>query len=86
LRVAIASGDIAAVRSEAHTMKGSSSNLGAIHFSRLCARVSDICKSGELQRLPEMHAALETEFREHLTPALVRFRLELLHSSATSMK
>ena len=81
LQAAIERGDVAAVRHEAHTMKGSSSNLGASAFAQLCALLSTHCKSGELQRLPETCRALEREFQQRTAPALRKFRNELLLAS-----
>ncbi len=78
LRDAIEHGDVAAVRHQAHAMKGSSSNLGASAFAALCARLSGHCKAGELQCLPAMCAQLEQEFHECVTPALTQFKQELL--------
>lgn len=78
LRAAIERGDIAVVRHEAHTMKGSSSNLGATGFACVCAQLGDICKSGELHRLRAAYAALEQEFRMRVTPALEQFKRVLL--------
>ena len=83
LRAAIEDLDVAAVRHEAHTMKGSSSNLGATAFADLCAQLSAVCKSGELQRLPAVYAALEQEFRERTTPALQQFKQDLLRTDVT---
>ena len=78
LRVAIESGDVAAVRHEAHAMKGSSSNLGASTFAELCTQLGDLCKSGELPGLPGAYVALEQEFRQRVTPALDQFKQVLL--------
>ena len=83
LRVAIGRGDVTAVRHEAHTMKGSSSNLGATAFAEMCAQLSAICKSGELQRLPAAYAVLELEFRQNVTPALTQFKQALLQCGVT---
>ena len=81
LRAAIERGDVNAVRHEAHTMKGSSSNLGASAFAELCALLSTHCKSGELQKLRDTCQALEREFNERSAPALQQFKRELLESA-----
>ncbi|MBI3774113.1 MAG: PAS domain S-box protein [Gammaproteobacteria bacterium] len=83
LHAAIADGDTPAVRHEAHTMKGSSGNLGATAFAALCTQLSEICKSGELPRLPAAYAVLEQEFKLRVAPALLQFKQELLRSVAT---
>lgn len=83
LNAAIEHGDMAAVRYQAHTMKGGSSTLGATAFSAGCAQVSKICKAGELQRLPAACAALVLEFRARVAPALQQFKRELLIGSRT---
>lgn len=84
LAAAVAAGDTRAVRNEAHTMKGSSGNLGATAFAALCTQLSEICKAGELLRLPAAAMALEQEFKLRVAPALLQFKQELLRSVGAS--
>ena len=86
LRAAIERGVMPVVRNEAHTMKGSSSNLGASGFACLCTQVSDICKSGELHRLRAAYAALEQEFHLRVAPALEQFKQVLLQEGNPEWK
>lgn len=85
LRDAIERGDVQAVRNETHTMCGSSSNLGATAYVALCTQLNSLCKTGELARLPALYAQLAQEFHERVTPALIRFKQDLLqHDSAST--
>lgn len=79
---AIARNDQTAIRTEAHTIKGSCGNLGALHFAELCTEVSTACKTGNMSRLPELHAAMLREFNEHLVPALRQLRQDVLNTNA----
>jgi HPt (histidine-containing phosphotransfer) domain-containing protein len=54
-------GDAAAVRLVAHTLKSSSSSVGAVRLSQLCADMEAAAKQGRTAELPEAIAALSTE-------------------------
>ncbi len=77
MRNAIAANDYETARREAHTMKGSSSNLGAVTFSQLCALINDACKNGITHDLPAMCAQAAQEFESHVLPALSEFKKSL---------
>lgn len=77
MRAAMGSNDVPGVRAEAHTMKGSSSNLGATAFSAQCARIGELCKTDQWSLVPQAFDALEREFNFRVRPALLVFRAEL---------
>lgn len=80
LRNAIAANDLEVARREAHTMKGSSANLGATNFSNLCALINDACKQGRTDGLEAMFAKAAEEFEQHVRPALDQFRRNIAES------
>ena len=54
LRAAVASGDVAAVAFNAHTIKGSAANLGAVHVVEICKQIEDLpalTEAGTAERL-----------------------------------
>ena len=54
LRAAVAAGDTAAVVFNAHTIKGSAANLGAVHVVELCKQIEDLpplTEAGTVERL-----------------------------------
>jgi HPt (histidine-containing phosphotransfer) domain-containing protein len=80
LRDAIAANDLESARREAHTMKGSSANLGAMTFAQLCALINDACKHGRTESLQAMFAQAADEFERHVRPALDEFKRKLAES------
>lgn len=46
----------------AHTLKGSSSNLGATRLAELCRELMETGKAGVLVDMPQHVAHIETEF------------------------
>ncbi|MDQ4062339.1 MAG: response regulator, partial [Actinomycetota bacterium] len=62
LREAIGGGDATSVARIAHTIKGSSGNMGAAKMANICAELQDIGHSGELERAPMLVERLEVEF------------------------
>ena len=62
LRAAVAAGDMAAVQRTAHSLKGSSGNIGARALYDVCRRLDDDAKSGELARLPPLLARVVAEY------------------------
>jgi signal transduction histidine kinase/DNA-binding response OmpR family regulator len=69
LREAVDAGDAHSVERIAHTLKGSSGNMGAMGMAALCAVLQDVGASGELSRAPEVLEQLEEEFGR-VRPAL----------------
>lgn len=62
LKEAIESEDLPLVERTAHTLKGSSGNMGAKRMAGLCAELQDAGVSrGELSRAPELLGRLEAE-------------------------
>ena len=62
LREAIEGGDARTVERVAHTLKGSSGNMGAMRMAAVCAELEKVGGSGELRRAPELLERLEVEF------------------------
>ena len=62
LRSAVTSGDAANVQRTAHSLKGSSGNIGARAMYDVCRQLDDRAKSGELERLPPLVDALDAEY------------------------
>jgi HPt (histidine-containing phosphotransfer) domain-containing protein len=70
LRQAIKEGNAAVLWRVAHTLKGSSGNLGADHLSAACSELEKLAKTGAVDDADKLLAAVETELREaerHLT-------------------
>jgi HPt (histidine-containing phosphotransfer) domain-containing protein len=61
LQSAQAAGDAAGIRLVAHTLNSSSSSVGAVRLSQLCAEMEATAKQGRTAELPEAIAALSTE-------------------------
>jgi HPt (histidine-containing phosphotransfer) domain-containing protein len=69
MRDATERGDVQTVERAAHTLKGSSGNMGAKRMAALCGELQDASVSGDLTHAPELLEGLEVEFgRVH--PAL----------------
>jgi len=54
LRAAVTAGDAVQVQRIAHSLKGSSGNIGARAMYDVCRQLDDRAKSGELARLPPL--------------------------------
>jgi CheY-like chemotaxis protein/HPt (histidine-containing phosphotransfer) domain-containing protein len=59
--------DVAEVRSHAHTLKGSASNVGAMALSDASARLESLARSGDLGNASTLFGILEHEYRKLLT-------------------
>jgi CheY-like chemotaxis protein/HPt (histidine-containing phosphotransfer) domain-containing protein len=64
LREAIEAGDANSAERVAHTLKGSSGNMGAKEMAAICAELQDTGSSGDLTRAPELLEQLEDEFKQ----------------------
>ena len=64
LREAVAQGDADLARQQAHSFKGSSSNLGARQVSALCLELEQLAKAGNLAAVNERLDSLEDAFNE----------------------
>ncbi len=62
LRVAVQGGDAGAVERIAHSLKGSSANMGARQMARICEELQEAGASGELAEALELLDGLEAEF------------------------
>jgi two-component system, sensor histidine kinase and response regulator len=69
LQAAVESGDAQTVERVAHTLKGSSGNMGATRMSGVCAEIEASGASGDLARTPELLESLAVEFGR-VRPAL----------------
>jgi HPt (histidine-containing phosphotransfer) domain-containing protein len=69
LRKALEEGDTQSVERVAHTLKGSSGNMGAVKIATLCGELQDAGTRGNLSYTPELLERLEAEF-ERIRPAL----------------
>ena len=64
LRSAVRSGDAVTVQRTAHSLKGSSGNIGARAMSEVCRQLDDRAKSGDAARLHLLVEAVEVEYRK----------------------
>ena len=71
LRRAVEGGDALFVERVAHTLKGSSGNIGARGMAAICAELQEVGTSGDLARARELLGRLEEEFGR-VRPALER--------------
>ena len=69
LRGALENGDADTVERAAHTLKGSSGNMGAARMAAVCAELEEAGASGDLGRAPGLLARLEEELGR-VRPAL----------------
>jgi HPt (histidine-containing phosphotransfer) domain-containing protein len=69
LREAVEGGDAKSVERIAHTLKGSSGNMGAKRMAKICAELQNDGTSGDLRRAAELLGRLEEEFGR-VRPAL----------------
>jgi two-component system sensor histidine kinase/response regulator len=77
LRESVQAGKVHAVERIAHTLKGSSGNMGATRMAALCSELEEIGTSGDPSRAPELLKRLEEDFgrvRTALEAELVRRR------------
>jgi CheY-like chemotaxis protein len=64
LRDALASGEVAALRSAAHQLKGSAANLGALRVAELAFQVESRADSGEIDGVGDVLAELASALTE----------------------
>jgi HPt (histidine-containing phosphotransfer) domain-containing protein len=76
LQAAVLAGDAAQVARLAHSLKGSSGNIGAAAMLDVCRRIDDLAKAGDLARVTPLVAALTSEYH--------RVELEIKHLLRTS--
>jgi two-component system sensor histidine kinase/response regulator len=62
LRVAITIGDADAVNQGAHTLKGSSANLGARRMAQLCGDLEILGQTSDLAHAASILASIDVEF------------------------
>ncbi len=70
LQGSLAAKDASVFERTAHTLKGSSGNLGAMGLSRLCARLQDIGRTADWSGAAEILPLVEAEFRAVTTDLL----------------
>ena len=64
LRAAVHNGDCAAVKAEAHAIKGSSSQLGASAMAKMCFQMEQMGASGNISDAAGVLAQIEQHFVE----------------------
>ena len=64
VRVAMAAGDASQVQRTAHSLKGSSGNIGALAMYDVCRQLDDRAKSGNLVLLQPLVESLAAEYRK----------------------
>jgi HPt (histidine-containing phosphotransfer) domain-containing protein len=74
MRSSLEKGDLAAVRKEAHQLKSSSGNFGALAFSRLCQSLEDLGAEDSPARAGDLLNQLETEYARVSTALEKEFR------------
>jgi HPt (histidine-containing phosphotransfer) domain-containing protein len=57
-----ASGDLAAIRNAAHSLKSSSANLGATELSKMCGQLEAAARTGAIGADAPSAQAIETEY------------------------
>jgi HPt (histidine-containing phosphotransfer) domain-containing protein len=62
LRDAVARGDASAIEHAAHSLKSSSSNVGALTLSRLCAELEEMGRCERLTQATSMASTIELEY------------------------
>ncbi|QIN80288.1 response regulator [Rubrobacter marinus] len=62
IREAAAKGDAHSLERNAHTLKGSSQNMGATRMAALCAELQEAGRADDLSRAPELMDLLSAEF------------------------
>jgi len=69
LREAVATSTISTVQLQAHTLKGSSANIGANQLSMLSAELEQKAKNGDTDSMPGLLSKIESE-NQAVTKAL----------------
>lgn len=69
LNKSVKESDVASVERIAHTLKGSSSNMGATRMAAICDQLQYVDTSGKLSAAPALLEKLEAEI-EHVRSAL----------------
>jgi HPt (histidine-containing phosphotransfer) domain-containing protein len=76
LQEAVRAGDAAAAARVAHSLKGSSGNIGAGSMMDLCHRIDDLARAGDLAAVTPLLPSLTSEYH--------RAELEIKHLLQTS--
>ena len=74
---AVKAGNARSVERIAHTLKGSSGNMGATRMAAICSELEDIGVSGDFSKAPDLLKRLKVEsehVREALSVEVVRSR------------
>lgn len=62
LRAASAAGDRETVRKQAHTLKGSSAQVGALAMSNICQRLESCAREASAQEIDDLIGKIEVDF------------------------
>ena len=63
LQEILAKGNASAIEQQAHSLKGSSSNLGSRRMAEICERLEQCAREGQIEEAEEMLAELEKEYQ-----------------------
>lgn len=81
---ALTAKDDAAIRREAHTIRGNCGNIGAATLGEICVSISAACKENRWADVAALIADLRREYSERVQPAIVAFRASLAPKSVTN--
>ncbi len=70
LRAALSDGDASRLRETAHSLKGSSLNLGALRLGDCCLALESAARNGTLDQASVLLVAIETEY-DAVAPLLI---------------
>jgi len=62
LEKALADGDVSGIELNAHTLKSSSANLGAMTFSQLCGELEEAARAGDTTNVQSQVEHITSEF------------------------
>ncbi len=74
---AAAESNFDAVRRDAHTIRGNTSNVGATALVNLCAQISMESKAGRLAEVKQLVTELRAEYEQRVLPAIQVLRQQL---------
>jgi two-component system sensor histidine kinase/response regulator len=77
LEAAVAKGDADSVGRISHTLKGSSSNMGALRMAQICAELESVGASKDLTPAGELLEELVAEFERAHSSLVAELRREI---------
>lgn len=64
LGLAISNQDAKQVQHQAHTLKGSAANVGALTLPEICLKLEDMGRKGDITQAPDAFSQLQTAYPE----------------------